>query len=97
MERLVLVATLKPGAQERAAELVGVARPMELLPGSAAGAIFVSPTEVVFLLEGDDPERHAREFLDDPVRSTALAPWLPLFAGPLHRTREAYAWERPGR
>jgi len=62
----------------------GGRRPLE--PHSHPPATF--QTEVVFLLEGEDLERRVRDFLDDPVRSTAIASWLPLFDGPLKT-----AWE----
>ena len=32
--------------------------------------------------------------MNDPVRSTMLSAWLPLFEGPLHLAREAYFFER---
>ena len=49
---------------------------------------------MVFFFEGPDAEEAVREILNDPVRSTAVSPWLPLFSGPLHRAYEARFFER---
>jgi hypothetical protein len=43
-------------------------------------------------MEGPDAEALARRIFDDPVRSTAIAPWLSLFDGPLHRAHEVFHW-----
>jgi hypothetical protein len=56
-------------------------------------SIFLSPSEVVFILEGEDVELHAREWFDDPVRSTAISSWLALIDGPLHSAREVAVWD----
>ena len=93
MESIALVARLKPGTAERARELA-VVEPAET-PGIRRISVFVSPGEAVFLLEGESPEESFRTFLDDPVDSTMLAPWLPLFEGPLHRAPELAHWDLP--
>jgi hypothetical protein len=36
------------------------------------------------------------ELVNDPVLSTMLSPWLPLFEGPLHLAREAYLLDHGG-
>jgi hypothetical protein len=95
VERLVMLARLKPEARDRALELVEEHR-----AGHAAEtdferhAIFLAPEEIVFYFEGQDAEKTARRILNDPVRSTMLAPWLPLFDGPLHAAPEVDYWER---
>ena len=89
LERAVLIAKLKPGAYERAQELASaeVSTEVDGAPGLRR-FIFLSPTEVVFLVEGDDLELRTREWFDDPVRSGAIGHWLPLFDGALHSARE---------
>jgi hypothetical protein len=95
MERLVLVARLKPGSRERARELVAEYSLNEDLRGAfERQGIFLSETEVVFFLEGPDANETVRGILNDP-RSTEIGHWLPLFDGPLHGAREEYFWERP--
>jgi hypothetical protein len=93
-ERIVLVARLKSGERERAAKLLddGIE---PIVPETVdRWEIFLSETEVVFLFEGEGARESVLKSLDDPVMSTALAPWLPLFEGPLHRAFEARSWER---
>jgi hypothetical protein len=93
VERLALIARLKPDAQERAEQLASAGAAGELQdPAIHRQSIFLAPDEVVFVVEGEDLERHLREWFDDPVRSTAISPWLPLFGGPLHVAREVAVW-----
>jgi hypothetical protein len=92
MERLVLVASLKPGSRELVPELLE--EQAALSPVTERQGIFLSETEVVFFFEGADAEEAVHEVLNDPVRSDALSPWLPLFDGPLHRGYEAAFFER---
>jgi hypothetical protein len=93
-DRVVMVAPLRHGARERAEELLRAAARADA-PEEAfdRGAIFLSEREVVFLFEGPDAAETLRRILNDPVRSTVLSPWIPLFDGPLHRAPEAYSWE----
>jgi hypothetical protein len=88
-ERLVLVARLKPEAHHRAETLAGDLR-ADPTPTEFRPSVFLSPTEVVFVIEGEDAERHTRDWFNDPVLSTAIAPWLPLFDEPLHAAREVF-------
>jgi len=86
-----MVARLKPDARERAGELA-VLEPA-VPPGVSQISIFLSGDEVVFMLEGDAPEEGHRIWLNDPLNSTLLEPWLSLFDGPLHRAPEVASWE----
>jgi hypothetical protein len=88
-----MVARLKPGTGERARELA--IREPAGTPGISRISVYLSPDEVVILLEGESPEESYRMFLDNPVDSTLLAPWLPLFDGPLHRAAEVARWDIP--
>jgi hypothetical protein len=94
VDRVVLVARLKTGERERAEKLL--ADGVEPIVPDAVDhwVIFLSESEVVFLFEGGGARESVLATLDDPVISTALAPWLPLFDGPLHRAYEARSWER---
>jgi hypothetical protein len=87
MKRIVLVASLKTGMRKRVLELLEEQAEQE--PITTRQGIFLSETEVVFFFEGDGAEEAVRDALDDPVRATAIGPWLPLFTGPLHRGYEA--------
>ena len=96
MQRLVLTARLRQGARERALELVG-AMPDQSIRGFERFSVYLSEFEVVFLVEGPDAESLVREVFNDPVRSTEIGPWLPLFDGPLHRADEVYHWSSAAR
>ena len=96
MEFFVLVARLKPDSRERAQELLAEypSPIVEGLEGVDRHVIFLSKTEVIFLFEGEGADASLRAKFNDPVRSTNVSHWLPLFDGPLHRAAEAYFWER---
>jgi hypothetical protein len=51
---------------------------------------FLAENEVAFFHAGES----VRAVLNDPVRSSAIGPWLPLFDGPLQAAHEAYFWEQ---
>lgn len=94
-ERVILLAALKPGSRERALELLekaGENRDHEAV--TERQSVFLSNRDVIFLFEGEGARASVRELLNDPVRSTFLGSWLPLFDGPLHRAYEAFFFER---
>jgi hypothetical protein len=92
MERLVLVASLRSGVRAQLAELLERQRSWDVV--AERQGVFASDEEVVFFFEGDGAEAAVRDILDDPVRSTAVSPWLSLFDGPLHRCSEVAFIER---
>ena len=93
MDQVVLLARLKDGARERAEQLLtDEARANAPEDAFERGTIFLTDSEVVFLLQGANAAEACRAILNDPARSTVITPWLPLFEGPLHQAREAYSW-----
>jgi hypothetical protein len=93
LDRLVLIARLKEGASERARELATAGPETDpAADGFRRIGVFLAPNEIVLVLEGPDAEQIVRGLLNDPVRSTAISPWLPLFDGPLHQAVEIYGW-----
>jgi hypothetical protein len=93
MDRVVLVARLKSGGREGARELLArepISHAFDRV------AIFMSESEVIFFLEGRNADETIRAILNDPVGSTAISSWLPLFDGPLHGAPEVHFWERDG-
>jgi hypothetical protein len=93
VERIVMIARLKPNARDRARELIEQAGEDVSIEFDRQ-AIFLAEGEVIFFCEGPDAEATARSILNDPARSTAIGPWLPLLDGPLHAAPEAYYRER---
>jgi hypothetical protein len=99
LDRFVLVARLQPGGRERAQELLTEHSALgmeELETHLDRHTIFLTETEVIFVFEGEGAPEAVRAIFNDPVRSTVVGRWLPLFAGPLHQALQAYAWERDG-
>ena len=97
MDRFVLAARLKPDGRRRAEALLADHAALgneELETAFDRHAIFLSETEVMFLFEGEGAHEAVRALFDDPVRSSLIGHWLPLFDGPLHQAEEAYFWER---
>jgi hypothetical protein len=94
VERYVLIARLKPEGRDRVLELISEHQAGQYVSTDfERQAIFLAEGEVVFFVEGADAEKLVREIMNDPVRSTVLGHWYPLFDGPLHVAREAYYWE----
>jgi hypothetical protein len=100
MDRFVLVARLKPDGRQRAEKLLAEHSAFggpELETAFDQHAIFLSETEVIFFFEGEGANESVRAVFNDPVKSTLISHWLPLFDRPLHRAGEAYLWERDRR
>jgi len=93
MNRLVIVAKLEDGSQETAEELIRQFPPCE--PGELGmegHSVYVSLHDVVFLFEAPGVEWIVDNIVDDPVFSTALAPWYGLVDGPARLAHERYHW-----
>jgi hypothetical protein len=95
VERVVMIARLKPDGHDRARELIEQRQAGHYATAEfERQAIFLAPEEVIFFFEGADAARTVRRILNDPVRSTEIGHWIPLFDGPLHAAPESYYWER---
>jgi hypothetical protein len=97
MDRFVLTARLKPDGRRRALALLTDHSALgmdELESYLDRHTIFVTETEVIFLFEGKDAQEAVRALFNDPVRSTLIDRWLPLFDGPLHQALVAYSWSQ---
>lgn len=98
MKRIAIVARLKPGAFERASELVAKGPPFDLdEDGFERHTVYLSKNEVVFVFEGRDVEWVIDDLVSDfhhrQLRES-LAAWRPLVEGMPRVAREAYFWER---
>jgi hypothetical protein len=97
VDRFVLAARLRPDGRQKAETFLAEHSALgaeELEAAFDRHAIFLSEAEVIFLFEGEGANEAVRALFNDPVRSTLMTHWLPLFDGPLHRAPEAYFWER---
>jgi hypothetical protein len=96
MERLIVTATLREGAELEARRLVAEGPPFDPeAQGFDRHAVYVSARDVVFVFEGPGAERLARDLVDDPLVGVAFGAWAPLTTGTPRIAREAYSWERP--
>ena len=98
MERLAIVAHLKPGSEQRAEQLLGEGAPFDLNEsGIARHNVYLSASEVVFVFEGHEIEWIVDELIDEPFHPTiqdALAQWREIVEGTPHLARERFGWER---
>jgi hypothetical protein len=96
--RLAIIARLKSGSEERAAELIARGAPFELEEsGFERHTVFLSATEVIFVFEGPEVESRLDEVVGDPFQSMvseAFDHWRPLLEAPPRVARERYFWER---
>ncbi len=97
MERLALIARLKPGSEPRAKELIAKSPPFDLREsGFVRHSVFLSSTEVIFVFEAPEVEWLVNSLVDEPFHWTlrdALDDWRPLVEGQPRIAREEFFWE----
>ena len=99
MNRIAIVATLKPDRYERAQDLLRQGPPFDL--GAKIferHAVYLSNHEVVLVFEGRDVERGiddlTSDFLQQKMNQT-LSDWRDLIDGHPRIAREAFFWDQP--
>jgi hypothetical protein len=94
MDRLMIVAPLKPGAHEAAEALLESGPPFDLAElGFRRHAVYLTATEVVFLFEAPEVEWIVDDMVDDLVLGRTLEPWRELVEGPPRLAHERFYWE----
>jgi hypothetical protein len=97
MERVAIIARLKEGSEQRAAELVAAGPPFDLAgTGIVRHSIYVSSNEAVFVFEGHEVEWIVDELIDEPFHyelQRALAKWREIVEGQPRVAREQYGWQ----
>jgi hypothetical protein len=97
MERVAIIARLKPGSEQRAVELVGAGAPFDLADsGIVRHSIYISATEVVFVFEAHEVEWIVDQLIDEPFHyelQQALERWREIVDGPPHVARERFGWQ----
>jgi hypothetical protein len=95
MNRLMIVARLRPGTHRDAEALLRNGPPFDSEDaGFHRHAAYLTQSEVVFLFEAPEVEWIVNEIVDDPVISTAFAPWRALLDGPPRIAHERFFWSR---
>jgi hypothetical protein len=97
MEHVVIIAPLKEGSLQRAAELVAAGPPFDLADsGIVRHSIYISPSEAVFVFEGDEVEWIVDELIDEPFHDElqrALDQWREIIDGRPRVARKWYGWQ----
>jgi hypothetical protein len=97
MERVAIIARLKAGSEQRAAELVGGGPPFDLAnTGIVRHSVYISTSEAVFLFEGPDIEWIVDELIDESFHyelHRALEQWREIVDGQPRVARERFGWE----
>jgi hypothetical protein len=100
MERVAIVARLKPGAAERAGKLLAAGPPFDLSNTGIEGhSVFLSAGEVVFIFEGHEVEWIVDDLIDGPSRYElvrAFEDWRRIVDGPPRIAWEQFAWDGKG-
>ena len=95
MNRLIIVARLKPDAYAEAKELIGGGPPFD--PESAGlerHGVYLTATDVVFVFDGRQVEWTVNDMIDDRFVEIAFERWRPLLDGPARIAHEKYYWSR---
>jgi hypothetical protein len=98
MERVAIIARLKEGSEQRAAELVGAGPPFDLTnTGIVRHSIYISASEAVFVFEGHEVEWIVDQLIDEPFHyelRRALEQWAEIVDGRPRIARERFGWQR---
>jgi hypothetical protein len=96
MQRVAVVANLRPGSAEQAAKLIELGPPFDPLDnGLERHMVFLAADTVVFVFEGDNPQALLSAF-NGAAEQSALGAWESLVDGTPRIAREAYSWVSPG-
>jgi hypothetical protein len=92
---LVVVVPLKPGAVERARELLATGPPFDLEKSAfRRHAVHLTEREVIFAFEGEGDSATLALGAEEPELLKAASAWKELFAERPRIARLAFAWER---
>jgi hypothetical protein len=95
MQRIAVVATLRPGTHEQAEKLVALGPPFDPFEqGLERHIVFLGADTAVFLFEGGNAHALLAAFTG-PGAQSALGAWEPLVDGTPRIAREVYSWISP--
>jgi hypothetical protein len=98
MERVAIIAHLKKGSEQRAADLVEAGPPFDLADtGIVRHSVYVSAHEVVFVFEAHEVEWIVDQLIDEPFHHElhrALEQWAEIVDGRPRIARERFGWQR---
>jgi hypothetical protein len=95
MNRLAVIAKLKPDSEQRAEELIAMGPPFDPSGlGFERHSVFLTGDHVAFVFEGGRLDELMHSVVKDPANVGAFQAWESLLDGMPHVAREAYHWER---
>jgi hypothetical protein len=99
MGSAIIIAPLKEGAHDAAANLVAAGPPFDpRKAGFDRHVVYLTDAEAIFVFEGSDAEWKVDDLVTDAFHwrvQGAISAWRPLLSGPPRVAKEAYTWERP--
>jgi hypothetical protein len=95
MQRIAVIAKLKPNTEKRATELIEGGPPFDPDKlGFDRHTVYLSGNQVVFVFEGGRLDHLLHQVVRDPGNLGAFGKWEPLIDGFPTVAREAYSWQR---
>lgn len=96
MRKLALIARLKPGVEQQAAELLAGGPPFDPAErGLKRHTVYLSAGEVVFVFEGPEADAVVDDMVENPFEpkiNAALDRWRPLIEGQPRIARPFFDW-----
>jgi hypothetical protein len=93
-ERIAVVARLRPGSRDRAAQILAEGAPYGLaLAGFRWHSVFLAEEAVIFVFAGPGIEGLVRALVNDRTRSAAFGEWAPLLDGTPALAQEEFFWK----
>ena len=100
MQQLAIIVSLKPGSEQRVAELTAMGPPFDPREvGFDRHTVFTTGREAVFVFEGAEVEWRLDDLVYDffhPLLQDALESWRDVVEGEPRHAGPAYAWQRDG-
>jgi hypothetical protein len=95
MNRLAVIAKLRPNAEEQAEKLIEGGPPFDPSGlGFERHAVYLTGDHAVFVFEGGRLDQLMQTVIKDPSSVGAFREWEPLIEGMPRVAREVYHWER---
>jgi hypothetical protein len=95
MNRLAVIAKLRPTAEEQAEQLIAQGPPFDPSGlGFERHSVYLAGDHAVFVFEGGRLDQLMQSVIKDPSSVGALHEWESLIDGMPRVAREAYHWER---
>lgn len=95
MNRVAIIAKLRPGAEDRATELLESGPPFDPAQlGIERHTVFTSGDHAVFIFEGGRLDELLQSLVGSGEGSAALQGWEPLLDGVPRVAKEVYVWAR---